>query len=201
MPNDSDPQLKGLFRRLKAGDETAYKPLYPLLRWHCARFVGSTEADDLASETVIRICKALPRIDPTRNPKCLAFKIAHQVCKDWLRKKARRDELMSKGCIVVRRGEAPRLQLKSGGADDGVDPDKTSDPKTPDPVVSLTVRQLLDRLPADLQDIIYYRRIEEFTLEEVAEILGCAASTVRTKEEKALEELRRLGRKENVNER
>src|ERR1035441_1863571 len=102
MPNDSDPQLKGLFCRLKAGDETAYKPLYPLLRWHCARLVGYTEADAAASETVIRIYQILPRIDPNRNPKCLAFKIARQVCNDWRRKKARRDDLMLKGCIVAR---------------------------------------------------------------------------------------------------
>jgi RNA polymerase sigma-70 factor (ECF subfamily) len=158
MPDDSDPQLKNLFGRLKEGDDTVLALLWPMLYPFCEKRVGNGSAQDVVQETLMKISNMRERIDLNRSPKCLMFKIATNSCKDELR---RRD----------RRPEEPLEDLGRG-----------------EPACSpaeLTSYQILDVLDADLREAFVLVKLEGFSLEEVGKMVGCDHSTVHRRVKKA----------------
>jgi RNA polymerase sigma-70 factor (ECF subfamily) len=91
-PLDPRELETGLARRAAAGEEAAFEELVgrysrPILDY-CRRLVGhATAAEDLAQEVFVKFYLALSSFDPSRAVSPFLYRIAHNHCMDWLRKK------------------------------------------------------------------------------------------------------------------
>ncbi len=81
-----------LARRACAGDAAAFEALVnkysrPILDY-CRRLVGNaTVAEDLAQEAFVKFYLGLSHFDPAKRVSPYLYRIAHNHCLDWLRKK------------------------------------------------------------------------------------------------------------------
>lgn len=81
-----------LAKRAQEGDEAAFETLVerfsvPIMDY-CRRMVGNeTMAEDLAQETFVKFYLAINQYDPAKPLSPYLYRIAHNHCLDWLRKK------------------------------------------------------------------------------------------------------------------
>ncbi len=173
-----------LARRAAAGDEAAFEDLVakysrPILDY-CRRLVGNvTVAEDLAQETFVKFYLGLPTFDPSKAVPPFLYRIAHNHCLDWLRKKkvptvplVWRDE----DGAGFREADAPDLTL------------------APDELVERAeVREAVDEalasLPPTYRGALVMRHREAMSYEEIAEALELPLGTVKARIHRGREKL------------
>lgn len=173
-----------LARRAAAGDEAAFEDLVakysrPILDY-CRRLVGNVAvAEDLAQETFVKFYLALPTFDPSKAVSPFLYRIAHNHCLDWLRKKkvptvplVWRDE----DGAGFREADAPDLTL------------------APDELVERAeVREAVDEalasLPPTYRGALIMRHREGMSYEEIAEVLELPLGTVKARIHRGREKL------------
>ncbi|NIT35032.1 MAG: sigma-70 family RNA polymerase sigma factor [candidate division Zixibacteria bacterium] len=173
-----------LARRAAAGDEAAFEDLVvkysrPILDY-CRRLVGDVAfAEDLAQETFVKFYLALPTFDPSKAVSPFLYRIAHNHCLDWLRKKkvptvplVWKDEA-GEG---LREVDAPDLTL------------------APDELVERAeVREAVDEalasLPPTYRGALIMRHREGMSYEEIAEVLELPLGTVKARIHRGREKL------------
>ena len=163
-----DPDL---IAKTKRGKVEAYNVL--VSRWdkrvfnYLLRLVGDREdAMDLSQEVFLKAYQSLNRLeDPARFGPWL-FRIAHNEAFSLLRK--RRPEVDLEALPPVR-GARPRLEPLE---------------------LSLAVERALSRLSADQREAVVLKIYQGFKFEEMAEVLGCPASTVKSRLYSALDLLK-----------
>jgi RNA polymerase sigma-70 factor (ECF subfamily) len=145
------------------------RPLFRLLG--LLGFRGA-RAEDVAQETFLRAFKALATFDPSRGP-----------FSTWLFAIARR----------VAIGEWQRARLEGASLAELIEPASLA----PDPAHSTLLSERARRierallaLPEQLRSTFFFSQIKELTLEEVAELEGCAVGTVKSRIFRAREQLR-----------
>jgi RNA polymerase sigma-70 factor, ECF subfamily len=165
-----DEEAKLIARSLK-GDSDAFGQLvdrYATVIVNLAyRMVGDrTEAEDLAQETFVSAFKALPRFRAESKFSTWLYRIAANKCKDWLRAK--------------RPGEGAQDVDVDEVLDDGV----AAEERTPERLLSQQqVAEQLDRaiqrLPPLYREAFVLKHVEGLSYEEMQEIVGVNADTLK----------------------
>ncbi len=166
-----------LIQQILAGNLQVFRLVVVRYQRPLFRFLGllgfrGARAEDVAQETFLRAFKALGSFDPKR----AAFST-------WLFTIARR--------LAI--GEWQRAR-KEHGAPAAFEEALSL---APDPAQSALlaerarrVENALQALPAQLRSTFFFSQIKELTLEEVAELEGCAVGTVKSRISRAREQLR-----------
>ena len=159
-----------LISRVRRGDVEAYNLL--VSRWerrvfnYLLRLVANREdALDLSQDVVLKAYQNLPKLDAVEKFAGWLFRIAHNEAFSLLRK--RRPE-----------GELP---FETGGSESG---------KLLPMELSLAVESALKRLSEDQREAVLLKVYQGFKFEEMAEILGCPVSTVKSRLYTALDVLK-----------
>lgn len=173
----NDPALAWV-ERARGGDEAAaarlvaefHARLYAFLR----RLAG-TEADavELTQRTFIRAWGSLAGFAGRSTVASWLHGIAYRTYVDWLRSD-RRYEARSDAWWETLSDPAPRPDARLADTD-----------------AAATVYAEVDRLKGDLRDTIHLHYYQGLTLEETAEALGVATSTVKYRVREALTQLQR----------
>jgi RNA polymerase sigma-70 factor, ECF subfamily len=175
---------EALVRQVVAGNKEAFRLLVLRYQRPLFRFLGllgfqKPAAEDLAQHTFLRAFVALREFDPAR----ARFST-------WLFTIAKRLGA-NEAARSHHRHEAPCGDALEGA---GTVPAGASDPSLPEPTIptelSRRLQQALAALPAHLQSTFYLSQIRELSLQEVAEVEGCAVGTVKSRIHRAREQLR-----------
>ncbi|MDA3936070.1 MAG: sigma-70 family RNA polymerase sigma factor [Actinomycetota bacterium] len=143
--------------------EDAFATLGASLLRYCAFRTGShADGEDLAEETLARLFARLDRVDCTICDRW-AFRVAHNLCTDHLRRARRR--------VLV--ADVPERETRDGRA--WLDPD---------------VEQALRKLSASDQRVVFLRAIEDLPFDRIAELDGRKTATVRMRYHRAMKTLR-----------
>ncbi len=183
FPDDLEPD-SALAQRAAAGDEAAFEDLVkkysgPILNF-CRRLVGNaTVAEDLAQEAFVKFYLGLSGFDPSRPVSPFLYRIAHNHCLDWLRKK-----------------KVPTVALvwedENGGEARGADAPDSS--LAPDELVERAeVQQAIDEalasLPPVYRSALIMRHREGLSYEEIAAALDMPLGTVKARIHRGREKL------------
>lgn len=173
---DDDEGL--LVEAAAAGSAAAFAALYDrhldrVYRQCYYRLGNRADAEDLAQQTFLQAWQAMPRYRRSAAPfVAWLLTISHNLIVSKLRK--------------TREVTDPNLEL--AGLDDDADPETTA----LDRLATDSVRQALQLLRPDRQQVLVLRFIEGFNVEEVAAAMGKSPNNVRVIQHRALHDLRRL---------
>lgn len=152
-PNDSGP----FEARYLAFLETITQ-LRPSLHRYCARMTGSVmDGEDVVQEALFEAYRKLDKFDDSRPLKPWLFRIAHNRCIDFLRKRGIR-------------GEAETAAMEP----DAVEP--------VDPAVlglGRAVEHLVTSLPPNERACVLLKDVFDYSLEEIAELVGSTVGGVK----------------------
>jgi RNA polymerase sigma-70 factor (ECF subfamily) len=167
-----------LIRETLAGNQQAFRLVVLRYQRPLFRFLGllgfrGPPAEDLAQETFLRAFKALYSFDPTR----AAFST-------WLFTIARR--------LAIREWQRSRRVQLTPAAGEEEAPSHALDPAQSALIAERArrVERALGELPEQLRSTFFFSQIEELSLEQVAELEGCAVGTVKSRVFRARERLR-----------
>lgn len=150
--------------------ELFYERIYAFLR----RLAGNdADAADLTQRTFSRVWQALPTFAGRSSFSSWIHGIAHHVYIDWRRANRR---------IEPRSEEWWNARVASGPA-----PDET----VANNDLATTLFALVDKLDHDLRETVHLHYYQELTLQETAEALEVATSTVKYRLRQALAELKK----------
>jgi RNA polymerase sigma-70 factor (ECF subfamily) len=180
---------KRLVALCKQGNLTAYdelmqryeKKVYAL----CFRMAGNPDdAADLAQEAFLKAFRALPSFKGESQFSTWLYRIVANTCLDERRKMAKRPALVSLD-KPLDTGEG-KLALTL--------PDNTPDPLTTALAGELheEIGRLLEKLPQEQKIVLVMRDLEEYSYEEIAQILGLSMGTVKSRINRARSRLRDL---------
>src|SRR5256885_6906171 len=186
-----------LVARSMGGDSDSFNEL--VLRWErpiyalAYRTIGREEdARDVCQETFLRAFRALPGFRGQAKFSSWLYRIALNLCRDWIRKERR----------------APTVQV----ADDvdlmelaaAAEPSESIEDVVARHDQTRAVERAMAFLPADQRTAIVLKEYHGLTFQEIADVLGCPLSTVKTRLYQGLTVLRRelakdpAGRKEKI---
>lgn len=169
------------------GEESAFAEL---TRRHLAgvysfvlRFVGnSEEAEDITQESFLKAWKSLKKYDPSSSKfKTWLFRIARNSAIDFLRKKK----------------HVPFSYFETPEGSNVLTETVASDDELPDALMmrledAKELHATLERLPAKAREILLLYYTNEFTFEEIGEMLGEPTNTVKSRHRRALQALRKI---------
>jgi RNA polymerase sigma-70 factor (ECF subfamily) len=163
-----------LMSHIKDGDMESFELLVkrweqPLLN-HCYRLLNNVElAEDLRQEIFLRVYRAAGTYQPTAKFSTWLYRIATNLCLDTLAKQRHRKTVP--------------IDLASDDLDAKsiVHPVDKPDEIVERAEVERQVRLALKRLPENLRVIIIMRYYDGLKFREIAEILNCPVSTVKSR--------------------
>ena len=130
------------------------------------RMVGDrTEAEDLAQETFVAAFKALPRFRAESKFSTWLYRIAVNKCKDWLR--------------VKRPGQGVQDVDVEEVFDDRVVEERTPERLLSQQQVAARLDQAIQRLPPLYREAFVLKHVEGLSYEEMQEIVGVNADTLK----------------------
>jgi len=172
------PAIEALIKRAQAGDKAAVGALYQhyadqIYRYIYYRVPTQNDAEDLTGEVFLNMLKALPNYEITGAPfESWLYRIATARIANFYRKK----------------GNRPVNELSETLADTGDLPEERLHRQEE----MQHLREVLQKLNPEHQEILILRFVERKSHEEVAAILGKNVSAVRTAQHRALTRLARL---------
>ena len=181
MTSSTDEELVA---RTVAGDADSFNQL--ILRWErpiyalAYRVIGRDEdARDVCQETFLRAFRALPGFKGQAKFSSWLYRIALNLCRDWIRRQ-RRTPIVSapEGVDIV---ELASAQGPLESIEDLVARNQ----------LSQTVSDAMLHLPEEQRTAIVLKEYHGLTFHEIAELLGCPLSTVKTRLYQGLTVLRR----------
>lgn len=194
---------QAMWRVQHAEDHGAFAQL--VQRWErpiqrlCARMLGDPHrGEDLAQETFARVFAQRHHFQAGHRFSTWLWRIAINLCQDELRRRQRRPESPWRDGVDSE-GEGSGNGEAQGVGGDG-EPGKTAFlgvGAAPDEVLvsreqAQWVRQGLDSLPEIYRTVLILRHYEGFKFAEIADILGIAEGTVKSRMVTALSRLRQI---------
>lgn len=175
-PTDERGIDQKLVVRVQQGDKTAFDLLVRKYQHRIIKLVGRFvhdryEAEDVAQEAFLRAYRALGGFRGDSAFYTWLYRIAVNTAKNHLEARGRRPL---------------SLDAEPEGADMYQGNEALHEQATPERLlltneIAATVRQVLDRLPAELRTALTLREIEGLSYEEIAEIMDCPIGTVRSR--------------------
>lgn len=159
-----------------------YEENSPGIYRYAVRLLGDvTIAEDCVSETFSRFLGAIQRGGgPTENVRAYLYRVAHNWITDYYRHQP-----------------LPEVQLEDH---EPIEPGSNPATKISESMERERVRAAILRLPAEQQQIIQLRFLENWSHEEVAQVLGKSADATRSMQYRAIGSLRRMLKEEESNE-
>ncbi len=159
-----------------------YEENSPGIYRYAVRLLGDVSlAEDCVSETFSRFLAAIQRGGgPRENVRAYLYRVAHNWVTDY-----------------YRRQPLPELQIEDH---EPVEPGSNPAAEVDQFMERERVRAAILRLPAEQQQIIQLRFLENWSHEEVAQVLGKSADATRSMQYRALGSLRRMLKEEESNE-
>jgi len=130
-------------------------------------------AQDLVQETFIRALKGWEGFDGRSEPSTWLYTIASRACQRLERRRAGEPRRMDSVERLLPRGERTLVDLPADGATPLEWVEKQD--------VVRSVRRAIDSLPVDFRLPVVLKEIEGLSVEEVANVLGVKAATVKTR--------------------
>ena len=156
------------------GDEQALvdfcREEWPRLVGSLSLYVGSRElAEDLAQETLVRVCGHWPRVRTADSPSAWAHRVAFNLAKSHGRRQATWSRIRT-------RVDVPPVAV--------VDRDGAT---------ALAVRDAISALPVPQRQVLILRYFADLSVRETAAAMRCPENTVKTHTRRALDSLRASG--------
>jgi len=189
-PVQDEARLAGLSdeelaKRCRSRDHRAFTQLVDRYKdrifWLVRRMVGSPDDEDLTQEVFLRVYRALPDFEGRSSLKTWIYRIAHNLCVSELEKRGRRGEHLS----LEEEGEEKVHWLLPQGR-----PGLEQEIERRD--ISMTVRAMIERLPAKYRTVLTLFYLQQARYEEIAEIMHVPMGTVKTYVHRARLRLRDL---------
>ncbi len=157
-----------ILEQCRAGDIGAYRRIFeryeqPLLRTACRLLGRPQEAEDAVQETFLKLYRGIAGYRAGSPFSTYLFRILINTCTDALRKRKHIDF-----------AELDAEKLPAGGA----------------PEIGHSLAQAVDRLPGRMKACFVLSAVEEFTLQETAQLLGLHIGSVKTNVHRARKKLR-----------
>src|SRR5881409_1097259 len=122
--------------------------LRPSLHRYCARMTGSVmDGEDVVQEALIEAYRKLDQFDDSRPLKPWLFRIAHNRCIDFLRRRGVREEAETAA----------------------TEPDRVMPDEPPGPALGKAVEHLVLALPPKERACVLLKEVFDYSLEEIAE--------------------------------
>jgi RNA polymerase sigma-70 factor (ECF subfamily) len=168
---ESDPVA-----RLRNGDIDSLTELIPIYQNRLYRYLvrlvsDPTVADDLFQETWLRVSNNIRRYDPNRSFDHWLFSIAHNLAIDHLRR-------WKPEALVE--ATAPDRNTFAAALDRLLDSERGA-----------ALSNAITELPAVYREVIALRFEEDMKLDEIARVTGAPLPTVKTRLQRALQNLRK----------
>lgn len=142
---------------------------YPRLVGVLAFSVGSRDvAEELAQETLVRVCQHWPKVGAMAAPEAWMHKVGRNLATSWIRRR------------VAERRARERLQARAVAAVDG-----------PDSGDEQALRSAIKALPDRQRTALVLRYYADLSAAEAATVMGCKPATVRVMTHQAIAALRR----------
>ncbi len=166
------------------GDAESFNEL--ILRWErpiyvlAYRTIGREEdARDVCQETFLRAFRALPGFRGQAKFSSWLYRIALNLCRDWMRRERR----------------APTVQAPEGvdllDLAAAAEPSESIEELVARKDLARAVERVMARLPEEQRTAIVLKEFHGLTFREIAEVVGCPLSTVKTRLYQGLTVLRR----------
>ncbi|EJW18930.1 RNA polymerase sigma factor [Paenibacillus alvei] len=174
MPSSLDYQtvetLEHAIAQVKRGDKEAYTHIIHRFQkqiyLYCYYLLGSKEeAEDAVQDIFIKGFQRIHLFEPQVSFSAWIYKIAYNHCLDILNRRSRRRKILS----LLKRDQINDQELKYEDL----------------------VYQLLDKLSTEERHILLLRAVEEYSFDEISEIMDIKPSTIRKKYERLRKKLLR----------
>lgn len=173
-----------LVARSVAGDQDSFNQL--IVRWErpiyalAYRVIGRDEdARDICQETFLRAFRALPGFKGQAKFSSWLYRIALNLCRDWIRRQKRTP--------VVSAPEG--IDIIEMAAEQG--PVESIEDLVARKQLSATVAEAMEKLPDEQRTAIILKEFHGLTFQEIADLQHCPLSTVKTRLYQGLSVLRR----------
>ena len=173
-----------LVARSIGGDSESFNEL--VLRWErpiyalAYRTIGREEdARDVCQETFLRAFRALPGFRGQAKFSSWLYRIALNLCRDWIRRERRAP-------IVQPPEDVDVMELAAAA-----EPSESIEDLVARKDLSRAVERAMALLPDEQRTAIVLKEYHGLTFQEIAELLGCPLSTVKTRLYQGLTVLRR----------
>jgi RNA polymerase sigma-70 factor, ECF subfamily len=173
-----------LVARSIGGDSESFNEL--VLRWErpiyalAYRTIGREEdARDVCQETFLRAFRALPGFRGQAKFSSWLYRIALNLCRDWIRRERRTP-------IVQPPEDVDVMELAAAS-----EPSESIEDLVARKDLSRAVERAMALLPDEQRTAIVLKEYHGLTFQEIAELLGCPLSTVKTRLYQGLTVLRR----------
>ncbi len=140
--------------------------LYNLARWLVR---DPVEAEDLVQETYLRALKGRHQFQAGTNLRAWLFQILRNTFFTQYRRRGREPQAVDPEVLeaMATRGGAEREGRPSSGMPNGM--------------LSVDLEAALRQLPEDYRTVVLLADLEDFTMTEVAHIMGCPVGTVKSR--------------------
>jgi RNA polymerase sigma-70 factor, ECF subfamily len=173
-----------LVARSRTGDMDSFNQL--ILRWErpiyalAYRVIGQEEdARDVAQETFLRAFRALPGFKGQAKFSSWIYRIALNLCRDWIRRKKRTPV-----------SQLPEdVDLSELAAEHG--PSESVEDLVARRELSAVVEEAMALLPEEQRTAVILKEYHGMTFQEIADLQGCPLSTVKTRLYQGLSVLRK----------
>ena len=173
-----------LVAKSKGGDAESFNEL--ILRWErpiyvlAYRTIGREEdARDVCQDTFLRAFRALPGFRGQAKFSSWLYRIAVNLCRDWVRKERRTP-------VVQAPEDVDLMDLAAAAA-----PTESIEDVIARKDQTRAVERAMTRLPDEQRTAIVLKEYHGLTFQEIAEVQGCPLSTVKTRLYQGLAVLRR----------
>ena len=173
-----------LVARSIGGDQESFNQL--VLRWErpiyalAYRVIGREEdARDVCQETFLRAFRALNGFRGQAKFSSWLYRIALNLCRDWVRKERRTPVVQAPEELEVLEMAAIR------------EPTPSVEDLVARRELTRVVERAMARLPEEQRTAIILKEYHELTFQEIADLVGCPLSTVKTRLYQGLSVLRR----------
>jgi len=152
------------------------RPIYAL----AYRTIGREEdARDVCQETFLRAFRALPAFRGQAKFSSWLYRIALNLCRDWMRRERRAP-------IVQVPEDTDLIELASAA-----EPSESIEDLVARKDMSRLVERAMAQLPEEQRTAIVLKEYHGLTFQEIADMIGCPLSTVKTRVYQGLAVLRR----------
>jgi len=173
-----------LVARSIRGDADSFNEL--VLRWErpiyalAYRTIGREEdARDVCQETFLRAFRALPAFRGQAKFSSWLYRIALNLCRDWMRRERRTP-------IVQPPEDVDLMDLATAA-----EPSESIEDLVARKDMTRLVENAMTRLPEEQRTAIVLKEYHGLTFQEIADLMGCPLSTVKTRLYQGLTVLRR----------
>ena len=180
-----------LMSRYCNGEEEAFEILYrryekPILSFIYRMLMNAADAEDLCQETFFRVVRGKKKYQVTGKFKIWLFRIAHNLCRDRLRRMKFRSNLSLNNPISNQYSE--HNELNKSVSD--LSPDPLKHMETDE--IRAKVQKAIASLPDEQRIVIILKEYYELKFTEIADILNSPTGTVKSLNYRGHEKLKKV---------